>query len=203
MAAGGGPPAGSGGNDELFRQQSMLAINKQDDGDGSGANEKDIFDTLFSFFDKAVSFAAKLTGVNLTQLGQVSVLQQVEPPRGGGVEKAINPGAGSFSMKGNAIYRVFVAALVKNRTITDHTAGIGKNEGEGGSSSSSSSGDYAGPAGGGDFLAFNAPAAGENFVASYTGDKFTYVEASRADLGNFSPPSTGGAMVDRGAGIDI
>lgn len=97
-------------------------------GDGL-ANEKESPEIIVKGFDKAAGTAAKLLGANAPipiNFGEVSMFAGLETAQGSDfASKMINPFAGSFSLRGGALYNAIFAPLIKNKAITDLTSGVG------------------------------------------------------------------------------
>ena len=177
--------------DELFRQQTMRS-------QASGGDDAVTPDSLTqSGVDQFIQNIGRMFGFIPNIQGQ-------------GVIKDTNVAAG-FSPTSISLVKDtpggVLARLMKYFTrdlppgLNDATGGDagGGDAGSGGALAGSGSGGFDGdfimPGGGG-----SMPPMAEAFVESYTGDKFTVVAASRADLGELSPPATGGTAVQQQLG---
>lgn len=161
---------------------------KQDNA-SDGTNEKSTIDALFDNAGKQTYTGAKLTGlpVNLTNVGEVGLQKTFGGDSEGITGKMIMPSIFP-DMQGGFLAKLLHSIFVKNREITDLTAGVG---GDASGSGSASGGDSGGSDfSGGGFADYNTATLGA-VVNPASFPDYDFIPVSRADLGNFSPPAVG------------
>ncbi len=179
-------------SDNIFQQLNNMGFGRgKQDNASDGTNEKSTIDAIFDNSGKQTYTAAKITGVplNLNNVGEVGLQKAIGGESEGITGKMIMP---SFlpDMQGGFLAKLLHSIFVKNREITDHTAGVGGDAS--GSGGNSGGGDFAsgGDFGGGGFADYNTASLGSMVSPSNFPD-YDFIPVSRADLGNFSPPVVG------------
>jgi hypothetical protein len=186
---------------DIFNQLNNMGFGRgKQDNASDGTNEKNIVDALVvDPSGKTLYSGAKLAGVpvNLSNVFEVGLQKAVGGDSEGITGKMIMP---SFDSHGGFFAKLFHAVFVKNREITDHTAGVGGDASgsgsDGGGSSSSGGGDFGD---GGSFSDYSSASLG-SFVSPSSFPDYDFIPISAADLGNFSPPVVG---TGQSAGMEL
>jgi hypothetical protein len=162
---------------------------------GDGTNEKDIVQGLvIGGTDKASGTITKFFGANFSQFGQVSLTQPFDSEGFGG--KTIPGLFDKMNMQGGFLVKLLHDIFIKNREITDHTAGVG-------SADASGSGGGGFDSGGAHHFAAYAASSGleEMFIAAGGGNHFVHADISPAMLGTLTPSFTPDMGRDRDLGM--
>lgn len=193
---------------DLFAQQMALRGSQGGKNDDA-VNSEDTLQALVKSSGKATYTMARIIDlpINLSGLGETSITQPLDSE---GIAGKTLPGIiGHMSSQGGFLAKLLHDIFIKNRDITDHTAGINS---DGSGSTGGGGGDFAGGGGGDNFTSggishFDGGHGGEmvNVTVSAlpTGaDRFEWSEASMPANG-FVPASTPNMGVSAGAGMDI
>jgi hypothetical protein len=205
--------AAAGAGFDFNQLAQTMGIGKQPMDDGSGANEKDMLESLFEAAGGMAVSPLKSAGMNLKDLPSTGITRSFEPPDIGSAN--INKGAESMGVKGGFVFRTFIAPLLKRawEGVGGTPHGEGSGGGEGGSYADSGGGDYGGGGGGGGggdysgssgFSDFSGGGhhhgGGEVMTVDYGGHRYEVAHMPIEAVGNISPPNVGGigVSVDRG-----
>lgn len=172
-------------SDNIFQQLNNMRFGQgKQDPAADSTNEKTTFDALFDQSGNHLYTAAKIgvAPIKLNNVFEVGLTKQLDSEgiAGKNIISLLQDAHGGFWAK------LLHAIFIKNREITDHTAGVGgEGSGDAGNWGGGGSADS-----GGSFADYNTADFG-SFVSQPDFPSFDYIPIAAADLGSFSPPSFG------------
>ncbi len=206
--------AAAGAGFDFNQLAQTMGLGKQQTDDGSGANEKDIFDMVVDAAGGALTSPLKALKINAKELPSTGITRNFEPPDI--TSSNINKAAENLSAKGGFVYRTFIAPLMKrawegvggNAHNSEGGGGEGgggfADSGGGGGGGDGGGGGFADSGGGNSMADFGGGApigqGGDVMTVDYGGHRYEVANMPTEIVGTLSPPNVGaiGVSIDKG-----